>query len=210
MSSELKPCPFCGCQAHLAEEEYPVIKCLNPKCKMAVILANTKEKAVSMWNNRVDIEKAELRKKDYLNKKLLPCPFCGGTDIRVRHGLVTCWKYVQCKCGAETASSEEVVAIEAWNTRPEPELATIEAIDSAIDVKYAEIERLVELEWEMLNMEVESLKAESSLYSDEAIKVTAQPDLSTIEQIDSAIDAKYAEIEKLMEMWRNRKEKAGE
>ena len=51
--------------------------------------------------------------------ELLPCPFCGGSDvvqgvIRVDH----VFQFVECtKCGIEMVGHTEVEAIAAWNTR---------------------------------------------------------------------------------------------
>jgi len=51
--------------------------------------------------------------------KLLPCPFCGGTDLRTRGGSVTFW--VQCAdflCGADgPVSTTKRGAADAWNKR---------------------------------------------------------------------------------------------
>ena len=52
-----------------------------------------------------------------MNKELKPCPFCGGTDQRVKSSGRWGW-FVSCRCcavGPSTASREE--AVEAWNKR---------------------------------------------------------------------------------------------
>lgn len=54
--------------------------------------------------------------------ELKPCPFCGGTDLRVMGGI---GKYVKCRsCEASSGhlpggacSADERTAIGAWNTR---------------------------------------------------------------------------------------------
>lgn len=51
---------------------------------------------------------------------LLPCPFCGGTDLLIRD--VLSWTYISCEacatCGPAQASGSNDEAIAAWNARP--------------------------------------------------------------------------------------------
>ena len=78
------------------------------------------------------------------------CPFCDGA-AKIYHrksGVMNEFYYVvTClDCDAESALCEtDDEAVEKWNTRAsDADLSTIEAIDSAIDVKYAEINKLIE------------------------------------------------------------------
>lgn len=53
--------------------------------------------------------------------KLLPCPFCGGSALRLVHAMGEAW--VRCETcrannGVSTGSTER--AIVAWNTRAKP------------------------------------------------------------------------------------------
>ena len=79
--------------------------------------------------------------------KLKPCPFCGGEAFSYKVGLhrTICCKSDKCSCAITRFNEREDVLIKAWNTRTEPDLSTIEAVDSAIDAKYAEIEKLMEM-----------------------------------------------------------------
>jgi len=58
-----------------------------------------------------------------------PCPFCGGTNLRVKHSSHWGW-FVSCKCAAvgPCAGSRES-AIERWNNRPEPRQMRLEVGD---------------------------------------------------------------------------------
>lgn len=56
-----------------------------------------------------------------MTDKLLPCPFCGGTDVNLRQHLATNMSWVSCgECGLEAPSETgwtDDHAIEYWNTR---------------------------------------------------------------------------------------------
>lgn len=57
---------------------------------------------------------------------LLPCPFCGGTDVNLRQHLATNMSWVYCgECGLEAPSETgwtDDIAIEYWNSRaPSPQ-----------------------------------------------------------------------------------------
>lgn len=58
---------------------------------------------------------------DSQSDELLPCPFCGGTDIAQKHGdpVALRWQYIQCHgCGASSIQSAHMYrAIAAWNRR---------------------------------------------------------------------------------------------
>ena len=55
-----------------------------------------------------------------MSDKLMPCPFCGEQNARVKHSGRWGW-FVSCQCAAVGPSTESRgAAVEAWNTRPEP------------------------------------------------------------------------------------------
>lgn len=60
---------------------------------------------------------------------LLPCPMCGGTDIRIAHLSASPDKSVWChSCQLRTKWCYRDDAIAAWNTRvPDPRIAELEA-----------------------------------------------------------------------------------
>lgn len=60
---------------------------------------------------------------------LLPCPMCGGTDIRIAHLSASPDKSVWChSCQLRTKWCYRDDAIAAWNTRvPDPRVAELEA-----------------------------------------------------------------------------------
>ncbi len=56
--------------------------------------------------------------------ELLPCPFCGGTDVNLHHSAKAFMSWISCKsCGLDAPSETGVTdeeAITYWNTRPAP------------------------------------------------------------------------------------------
>jgi len=58
--NELKPCPFCGCEAELEEHARKIgkrffeVHCPNNSCRVVVRTSNmeTREDAVELWNKR--------------------------------------------------------------------------------------------------------------------------------------------------------------
>lgn len=62
------------------------------------------------------------------NSELLPCPFCGGTDLRqyAFKAALDVHYAVQCYCGARSEGQIDREAVELWNTR-----AGYTAIDAA-------------------------------------------------------------------------------
>ena len=56
--------------------------------------------------------------------ELLPCPFCGGTEIKVKRmkwNNLTDWYYATCKkCTANVRHFNEVLLIAKWNERTLP------------------------------------------------------------------------------------------
>lgn len=63
--------------------------------------------------------------------ELKPCPFCGGTDLRIMGGI---GKYVKCRsCEASSGhlpggacAADEHAAAQAWNARTTPERRCVE------------------------------------------------------------------------------------
>ena len=61
--AELKPCPFCGSEAHLAEVKTfrprPVYYgfCTNGHCQTRMVERRSKQKAIEAWNRRCTDEK---------------------------------------------------------------------------------------------------------------------------------------------------------
>ena len=55
-----------------------------------------------------------------MTAELLPCPFCGSTDMQTSsNGIESC--FLVCGCGAEgPACFSYVEALEAWNRRTQP------------------------------------------------------------------------------------------
>ena len=54
------------------------------------------------------------------SEELLPCPFCGGNQLRVKHSGRWGW-FVSCSCAAVGPSSEtRGQAVARWNERREP------------------------------------------------------------------------------------------
>ena len=55
-----------------------------------------------------------------MTAELLPCPFCGGTDLQASsNGIESC--FFGCGCGAEGPTCfTHVEALEAWNRRAQP------------------------------------------------------------------------------------------
>ncbi|MBQ6969820.1 MAG: Lar family restriction alleviation protein [Synergistaceae bacterium] len=114
---ELKPCPFCGGEAILAQQEYSLgyhfLVCCS-QCGFEQHVYTSQAEAVADWNKRVD---------DYLQLK--PCPFCGRNVelISSHEGLGVRDIYVRCaSCGEQRRllykTHEE--AIDAWNRRVNP------------------------------------------------------------------------------------------
>ena len=70
--------------------------------------------------------------------ELLPCPYCGGTEIRIHTDDI--WKAAYCiECGAEGQYDlGESGARENWNNRP---------LESALRARVAELEKQLE-KWE--------------------------------------------------------------
>jgi Lar family restriction alleviation protein len=56
MTTELKPCPFCGGEAtvdYMAHWEWYLIKCDNDGCPVACVTdSDSKEEAIERWNSR--------------------------------------------------------------------------------------------------------------------------------------------------------------
>ena len=56
--TELKPCPFCGGEAHVVEtihgKTLPWVRCKD--CGMETPMLDTEEEAIEAWNRRVDNE----------------------------------------------------------------------------------------------------------------------------------------------------------
>lgn len=114
MTEELKPCPLCGGQSKIYQEDGPdklyYARCSS--CFSETKSYKTQEEVIEEWNNR---------RRLLLEAK--PCPFCGGKakfyQIGKEYGIV--WKVM---CGARVDCStllndfdtlEE--AIGAWNKR---------------------------------------------------------------------------------------------
>ena len=58
--------------------------------------------------------------------ELKPCPFCGGTNLKIKGGIGKYVSCLDCDNGAhfpgEGSTANENDAIEAWNTRTEREV----------------------------------------------------------------------------------------
>lgn len=56
--SELKPCPFCGSEAHLGvlvfQKPRPLywVFCTNGHCQAAMVKRRSRDKAIEAWNKR--------------------------------------------------------------------------------------------------------------------------------------------------------------
>ena len=65
-TKNLKPCPFCGSEAKLVDEDYNsrgkhrkrfIVMCKNENCRVCLgDSSNTKQRAINAWNTRVDKE----------------------------------------------------------------------------------------------------------------------------------------------------------
>lgn len=59
--------------------------------------------------------------------ELKPCPFCGGTNLKIKGGIGKYVSCLDCDNGAhfpgEGSTANENDAIEAWNTRAEREVS---------------------------------------------------------------------------------------
>lgn len=70
---------------------------------------------------------------------LKPCPFCGGVDEALCHGMVrptseTQAHYVECRCGVEVWGDTEAEAWTCWNTRTDNDVSgLVEALEQALD-----------------------------------------------------------------------------
>lgn len=56
-NEELKPCPFCGCEAHSfrdQSEDFPMFyaECMRPRCNVSTRGYGSEEEAVAAWNTR--------------------------------------------------------------------------------------------------------------------------------------------------------------
>lgn len=53
--SRLKPCPFCGTEAHIAEGPCTTwhVECMNPNCQASTCTWCDRESAIRCWNERV-------------------------------------------------------------------------------------------------------------------------------------------------------------
>lgn len=60
--AELKPCPFCGSEAHLAVIAGGLPRpiyygfCTNGHCQTTMVKRRSKQKAIEAWNKRVEID----------------------------------------------------------------------------------------------------------------------------------------------------------
>lgn len=53
--SELKPCPFCGCEARFAQmlfSDHYIVTCMNEDCDSQSGEASTRKLAMDIWNRR--------------------------------------------------------------------------------------------------------------------------------------------------------------
>lgn len=100
---ELKPCPFCGGEAHVKEvvsacETLYTVGCSNPECMgyETWLLKPTKEEAIAAWNRRAertcrnlnppscrDFECSECGESSEFTPGFMPnyCPNCGARVI---------------------------------------------------------------------------------------------------------------------------------
>lgn len=69
-----------------------------------------------------------------MTDKLLPCPFCGGTDVHLRHLASASMSWVSCVgCGLEAPSETGVTddaAVAYWNRRAAPPQSTERVSDT--------------------------------------------------------------------------------
>jgi len=99
MSVELLPCPFCGSQAYVSEDQssdYDVhwtwhVDCTG--CGATIDFKSTKEQAVNAWNSRVN-EPFSCDIKEIQHKVIGTCCACGGsacTQSPLNDSDVMCW-----------------------------------------------------------------------------------------------------------------------
>jgi Lar family restriction alleviation protein len=83
------------------------------------------------------------------SKDVLPCPFCGSTDVTVEQGDTFRWRVAVCVCGVrgpdvrvqtmgegnpkQWDAQGEIDALEAWNKRASPEPGALQRIIEAYD-----------------------------------------------------------------------------
>ena len=109
--TKLKPCPFCGSEAHIEERKmvriWYEVRCDN--CDAGTGIWKTPDEAIKAWNTRSQRVKENL--------KLKPCPFCGHQPEKTvfSNGVVlSCRIGCYAKTGLYRNAKE---AIAAWNRR---------------------------------------------------------------------------------------------
>ena len=133
---KLKPCPFCGSEAHIEEHKmvrvWYEVRCDN--CDAGTGIWKTPDEAIKAWNVRSSHVKegkdliTNMKKTDngnlFINiEEIKPCPFCGSRFIEkatlTKGGKAQA--FVACShidCHAKTGSYRNVKeAIAAWNRR---------------------------------------------------------------------------------------------
>ena len=93
-----------------------------------------------------------------MTNKLLPCPFCGGTDVHLWHIASASMSWVSCVgCGLEAPSETGVTddaAVAYWNRRAAPPVSNMEAHEAFLEAfedfhaenKQREAERQADIE----------------------------------------------------------------
>lgn len=111
----IKRCPFCGSTDVRAVWMNSAfffswsVQCM--RCQSNSAWFKTREKAIAFWNRR--------RESRFRKGGLLPCPFCGSTNLINGRMTPDSWSFIFCKdCGGgvRTFKTEEE-AVEAWNSR---------------------------------------------------------------------------------------------